>query len=410
MSSSLEPKDCIQPLLGLVGSGFLGFLWFLSTIVATGTALRKLSVATHGIFATVTMLGGVFFTKWNASVGPTNGLFWVAGTVIGFWCAYRYVTDAVVQKVVAQSGHNDRVKVWSLVKGTLLRDGARVAEQEALECVRKLQNPDRELSRRSMAQLHRFVHEARDSAAREFAKIGKNLAATGKFEPDLSAYLEVVVGLYREMLGDLIDRGTELWVALRRLNPDGTYATIIRKGYVDDSARSQGSEPVPAGKGLPKMLEENLKSGDLETRGVLFLSPQDRRKKARWQSTQNDKRKEDLFVMAAPVTIRRVAPDGKALHREMAMILYANHKNNVFAPWLCDIVRCCVDTVSTALSVGIQLGEGLKHAGDSGAPGAAATSGALVASGAGAQVTGESADTHGKDGPSEERADASKTG
>jgi len=207
MSPWLEPKDCIQPLAGFIGSGFLGFIWFLSTIVATGTALRKLSVATHGLFATITTLGGIFFTKWNGSVSPTNGLFWVGGTVVGFWWACRYVTAAVVEKVLAQSGHNERAKVYSLVTGTLLREGAGVAETEALECVRKLQNPDRELSRRALARLHRFVHESRDSAVREFAKIGKNLATTGKFEPDLSAYLEVVVGLYREMLGDLIDNG-----------------------------------------------------------------------------------------------------------------------------------------------------------------------------------------------------------
>jgi len=383
MSPWLEPKDCIQPLAGFIGSGFLGFIWFLSTIVATGTALRKLSVATHGLFATITTLGGIFFTKWNGSVSPTNGLFWVGGTVVGFWWACRYVTAAVVEKVLAQSGHNERAKVYSLVTGTLLREGAGVAETEALECVRKLQNPDRELSRRALARLHRFVHESRDSAVREFAKIGKNLATTGKFEPDLSAYLEVVVGLYREMLGDLIDNGTGLWVALRRLNPDGTYVTIIRKGAVDDSGRSQGSEPVPAGKGLPKLLEEDLRSGPIDTRGVIFLGPDDKRKKARWQRTENDRRKEDLFVMAAPVTIRRVAPDGRTLQREMAMILYANHKSNVFAPWLCDIVKCCVDTVSTALSVGIQVGEGLKQAGGSGTP---AVARGLAGSGLDAQV------------------------
>src|SRR5437868_1694861 len=103
MPSWLEPKDCIQPLLALVGSGFLGFLWSLSTIVATGTALRKLSVATHGLFIAATTSGGVFITRWHATVGPTNGLFWVGGTVLGFVWAYKHVTNVIVRKVIAQS-------------------------------------------------------------------------------------------------------------------------------------------------------------------------------------------------------------------------------------------------------------------------------------------------------------------
>ena len=118
MLAGLEPKDCIQALLALLTSGFLGFIWFLSTIVATGTALRKLSVAAHGIFATVTASGAIFLSKWGGSVNPTNGLFWVVGTVFGFGLAYSHVTGAIVRKVVAKSGHDDLAKVFSLVRNT----------------------------------------------------------------------------------------------------------------------------------------------------------------------------------------------------------------------------------------------------------------------------------------------------
>jgi hypothetical protein len=176
--------------------------------------------------------------------------------------------------------------------------------------------------------------------------------------------------------------------------------TILRKGAVDESARAAESDPVPANKGLPKLLENDLKRGSLETRGVIFTCPGDKKKKHKWHRTRNDSRKEDLYVMAAPITIRRSAPDG-SLHREMAMILYANHANNVFPPWICDIVRCCVDTVSTALSVGMQLAEQAERSG------AAPASGGLVVSGGGAQVTGASVDTHANSDEVEERTDAS---
>jgi hypothetical protein len=87
---------------------------------------------------------------------------------------------------------------------------------------------------------------------------------------------------------------------------------------------------------------------------VLILTPKDKKRLNKWMETSNDTRSEDGYLMAAPITIRRLGDDGN-LAREMVMILYANHPKNVFRKWHRDIVRCCVDTVSTAISLAAPL-------------------------------------------------------
>jgi len=361
----------IERLLALVGSGFLGFMWFQSTVVDKGSTLRKLSPVSHGVFALSTTVGGMLITKWHGDVNPWTGLFWITGLIAGFWGAHRHVTKTIVDSVLAESGHDERTQVQSLVKGRLLREGAKAAEQQALDCVKQSQVPEKDAALRATAQLHRFIHNARNRAVPEFAKMGKNLAEAaagrGAFTPDLSAYLEEVVALYRELLADVTGDPDSLWVALRRLNPDGSYVTILRKGHVDDSARARRSQPIAANAGLPKALEDDLNNGKEQTRGVIFLGPDQKRRAQKWQKMENDDRREDLYTMAAPITIRRCGPDGK-LQREMAMILFANHTRNVFLKWHCDIVRCCVDTVSTAFSVGFQLLQAASEAGTAPTP------------------------------------------
>jgi hypothetical protein len=400
----------IERLLALAGSGFLGYLWYQSNVVDKGSTLRKLSPLSNGVFALSTTLGGLLITKWHGEVNPWTGLFWIVGLIVGFWGAHRYVTNTIVNSVLAQSGHDERAQVRSLVKGRLLREGAKAAEQQALDCVRQSQVPEKDAALRATAELHRFIHNARNRAVKEFAKMGRNLAEAaagrGAFTPDLSAYLEEVVVLYRELLANVTGDPEGLWVALRRLNPDGTYVTILRKGHVDDSARARRSQPIPANAGLPRALEDDLNNGKEQTRGVIFLGPDQKRRAHKWRKMENDDRREDLYTMAAPITIRRCGPDGK-LQREMAMVLFANHTRNVFLKWHCDIVRCCVDTVSTAFSVGFQL---IQAASDAGNPPAAAPVQGLVGGAPGAQVSGVEADDRAKSPNVKERDDASRTG
>jgi hypothetical protein len=227
-----------------------------------------------------------------------------------------------------------------------------------MKCIQFLQAPEADQTQRALSQLHRFIHDARNRAVREFAKAGRSVTAAaegrGAFDPDLSSYLEEVVGLYKDLLAEITGSPQGLWVALRRLNPDGNYVTILRKGDVDDTARARDSEPVSASKGLPRQLEDDLNHSAKATRGVVFITPNSKRKATKWKEMKNDCRREDAYVMAAPITIRKCDPDGK-LEREMAMILFANHRKDVFRKWHCDIVRCCVDTVSTAFSVAFQM-------------------------------------------------------
>jgi hypothetical protein len=358
MPSPPEAHDTwVQPLVALVGGAFLGFVWFLSVVVNKGIALRNKSIVGHALLALLTTCGGVFLLRWGGSVSPANGLCWVGGIAIGFWSAYQHVMKATVEAVLVESGHHERSQVASLVKSELLREGSRVAKQNALESILRRQRPEQDAVLRATAQLHHFIHYARSRAVREFVQIGRNfaeaLANRGTFTPNLHAYLEEVVGLYRELLVEVTGAGEGLWVALRCLDRDGSYATILRKG-IDDSVRGEKSEAVPPNRGLPKALEDDLNQGKEATRGVIILGPDQKRKPKRWQQTENDKRNEDPYTMAAPITIRRCDKDGN-LKREMIMILYANHTQNVFMKWHCNIIRCVVDTVSTTISVGIQL-------------------------------------------------------
>jgi len=410
MSVDLEAllRSTVQPLLGLTSAGFLGFMWFQSGVADRGSALRKGDI-NHAVFGLASVTGGAFLTKWNGTISPANGLAWIVGLGLGFWGAYRHVLRTIVDSVLVQSGHDERSQVLSVVRSKLLREGAKNAEQQALACIKFTAAPQEGATVRAAAQLHKFIHEAREHAVRAFAKIGRNFAEAARghatFSPDLSSYLDEVVSLYRELLVEITGESQGLWVALRRLNPDGNYGTIIRKGDVDNSARARRSEVVPADKGLPRLLELDLNTAKNATRGVLFLTPDSKRKKTgKWHKMANDERREDLYQVIAPITIRLRVSDG-SISREMLMILYANHMRDVFRKWHCDIVRCCVDTVSTALSVGFQLLQAASERGvETAAPPPSGAAPALLD----AQVSGATAEVRSINSTAGEIADASR--
>lgn len=348
-----------EPSLVLVSGIAIGFGWLYSAVSSKGHILGKWGA--HTILGLVTTVGAIVLGRWKGQINPQNGFCWVVGMVSGILLGYRGILRSTVSSVLVQSGHDIRSDVLAFVKNKLLREGAEQTEQQAIAWLKQKSEKNSVDGLRATAQLHDYIHGLRESAVKEFERIGSAMREAiqqGRgFTPDLSGYLDQTVLLYRELLADITGERNGLWVALRRLQniEGGTgYVTIIRKGDMDDSARSKNSEPVSADEGLPKALEDDLNNAKKPGRGVLLIGPNEKKRSARWKRTPNDARGEDKFLMAAPITIRRSGPKG-LVSREMVMILYANHSRNVFRRWQCDIVRCCVDTVSTALSLAVPL-------------------------------------------------------
>jgi hypothetical protein len=346
-------------LAGLIGL-VLGFTWCQGILSANMD--RTARWWTVSAMTVLTQAGPVALTAWKGVVDANSGSIFVICLLIAAIVRYYVSVAGNVRLVMSQLPDVDRKRVRDMVQGQLFRLGEERTVTEAIKVLStEIEKSKRETFSRSPGVLHDFIHQGRAVAIKQFAELAEKMAEDLREQrdpkiDDISPYLEKAVELYYELLAQLVDR-KGLWVAVRR-NEAAGYVTIIRKG-IDFPSRHKNSEPTPRDSGLPRALQEDLNSGPTETRGVRFVTPSCKRKGSLWKKSRNDSRKEDNYVMAAPI-LARLYVNGAVSDGQMVFILYANHTKDVFRPWHRDVVRCCVDTLSTVLSLAGQVAESMQ--------------------------------------------------
>lgn len=347
--------------LAVTAGSVVGYFWGLSLVIPSG--LRRLGVP-QSVGGLITAAGPMVLDRWRAQPDPISGFFWVAGLVVGVMVSELRIRRAMVDNLVSQTGEKHRPRIKAIVASKLIRLGADVTEVHALDAIKPKGKPnERMIPETTVARLHDFIHSSRDVAVLKFTRLAADVArvfgggAAGA-RANFVGYLDHVLSEYLAIMTHVTGDADGLWVAVRMLTTDDqgrlVYETVCRKGDVDQSRRTEESQPIPADCGVPRMLEDNLNNGPKETRGILILGPNDKKKRKGWMKMANDHHHEDDYLMAAPITLKRIQSDGK-LSRQMVMILFANHRENRFFPWHGNVVRCCVDTLSMALSVGFQM-------------------------------------------------------
>lgn len=313
-----------------------------------------------GIVGLATVIGPAVTTRLGLPIGVLTQLCWVCGLLIGLVAAYKREQTVLVNSVSEHVEGVDPARIRRVIAAQLFRQGSSAAESYAIAEFRKM-----EAARVSpLPKLHDFIHSARDNALKQIAVLESGLRRVLSGEPaeirkSFTKYLNTVLVSYHALLSAVTKETTGLYVAVRALQEDEdgqpVYVTILRAGSVDESKRAGQSRPIPANKGLPSFLLDDLNSGtNKKTRGVVFLTPDDKKDARKWLPTPNDQLDEDRYLVAAPITVRTLNEVG-SLNTEMAMILYACHEKDIFRPSHRDLIRCCVDTLSLAISVALQL-------------------------------------------------------
>ncbi len=357
-------RNGVPSLLCIVAGAGMGFFCARTWLGSVDPKFRRYG-AGNLIFSLLTVTGPLVLMRWKQAPDAVAGVFWVASCLLGFGISYMRARNALVNSLGKNGAHRETVAEF--VRAHLLSDGLRETEARAEKKLQELKAADDEAmkdSRRiAIAQLHDFVHTARDVAVQGFADFQddvKKMFSTGEAVPmkKFHDFLHRILDQYLNVLSALTRDPQGLWVAVRvatKIDGQLRFATTHRAGSVDQAARNNNTEPVAADKGLPKRLADSLlNDADKATRGVLFIEPKSKRNREMWCRVKNDSFKADEYVMAAPITIRRVGSDGKTAC-EMVAILFANHTRHVFYPWMTDVARCCVDAISMVLSLAIAV-------------------------------------------------------
>ena len=362
----LSPVDLLDGratagyVLALLAGGLIGFCWSLG--IASDSKARQILFGAKPISLVVSS-GTLFLGYWNVTgIGPVHGVCWLLGTIFGMWLAHE---SAVRHYSAGVSGLPPSLvpEFKGLVRRSILQLGHNDLERTIDKYLAKQEKNESRFLNDAIAELHDFVHTARDDAVQYMAEyddsVGEflqdkdfpafQLRVADQFRRYLTSNLVAVVNMFEALTG----RTRKLWVAVRVLKTQTLmYETIVRVGkYARD--RGQRSVPIPKDTGLPAYLRLKYDSNE----GVVFLTP-DSRTSETWTSTVNDRLGDDQSTIAGPIIVKSGNPKGRHAH-ELFMILYVNSpEKNAFSERYNNYMRCCTDVLSLFFSMANKLMEG----------------------------------------------------
>ncbi len=338
-------------LMTLFGGGFVGwfFYWDLGhrKITEDKFQIRRILwlIGTAGVGTVAT---------WQAEGNWVfAGLSWTLGIIMGFFTNY-FATMARFCSEIEAVADPHRSILRGFIKRNVIPLGHNGMETALQERIDQLAEKQRLTDGEATNRLNRFAYEALYEAFSYLRKVQDaykafvssphpnfahfNERRHAEFDSYLRKVLSHLVPLFEASSG----KTGKIWAAVRVLQSEGReYKTVVRVGnYSVD--RQQHSEPVGENEGLPSILRAKYAEG----KRIYGFNG---RKPKGWKTTANDKKNEDVQVIAAPIVI--VSPKEEDTD-ELYMILYINSlEKNAFWKAEENYLEICSNILSLFLSM-----------------------------------------------------------